>query len=230
MIHLEWSVNAEETAEGFLYGGWIPPLEDERVDKILREDVVPSIAAYISKSGQHIAFPKTDTQAGRAWASPRTWAIGAVLLAEARATGASADVSATLLAGSIGDAIAHEFMGYLRDLDLPNPEEVLANPAKFKRPVRQDQTFALLASLVSRVATPEGITKERHLALWTILHKVATGEDGSKDPRPDLAAAHAGQLATFLFTRKNRDKLGDIKKFLEPFKDIFVVAGMMKDG
>ena len=181
ICHLEWTLTAEEWAEGMLYGGWVPPLENERADNILRSEVLPLVTAYVRHSSNLLKRPKSDTEAGRAWASGRTWAMGAVLLAVSKADGYSEDVSSMLLRGAIGDGLAMEYLGYVRELDLPDPEWLLKDPAKnFKMPPRQDQLFAVLGAVVSVVCTEKGITAPRNEAAWSILAMAAEGDGKTK--------------------------------------------------
>ena len=80
-----------------------------------------------------------------------------------------------------------EFLAWRRDLDLPDPEEVLEHPDRFRVPGRGDQAFAVLTAVVS--AAVGNLTKDRWLAAWTVLARAA--EQGAKD----IAAAAAKALA-----------------------------------
>ncbi len=225
IVHLDWTLTSDEWAEGILYQGWIPPMENERTEDVLRTRVLPAMAAYVQRTGHLNVRPKSDAEAGRAWPSGRSWAQGAVLMAETLAVGAGDDALGIVLSGSVGASHALEFLGYMRDLDLPDPETIIAEPAKFRRPERQDQLFALLGSVISRVCAK--LDKPRNLAAWTVLSMVAQGTDGSDEPRVDLAVCHARTLAMVLQERKDKDKLGDITEYLRPFVPAFEEAGLI---
>jgi len=72
------------------------------------------------------------------------------------------------------------------EMDLPDPEEVLADPDSFQVPERGDRAYAVLSSVAAAVASNP--TVERWLAGWRVLGKA--GEDA-----PDVAAVPARVLA-----------------------------------
>jgi hypothetical protein len=109
------------------------------------------------------------------------------LVAAADAAKAGEDVAASLVAGCVGEGAGLEFLAWRKALDLPDPEEVLRNPEKFRVPDRGDQAFAVLTAVVS--AAVGNLTKDRWLAAWAVLARAA--EQGAKD----IAAASAKALA-----------------------------------
>ncbi|MGH9267373.1 MAG: AAA family ATPase, partial [Acidimicrobiales bacterium] len=72
------------------------------------------------------------------------------------------------------------------EMDLPDPEEVLADPDAFVLPHRGDRVYAVVSAVAAAVAAKP--TPERWLAGWRILGKV--GEQA-----PDVAAVAARVLA-----------------------------------
>ena len=48
-----------------------------------------------------------------------------------------------------------EYLAYLHNLDLPDPKDLLAYPAKFGELRRSDQQFAALDAVVATVATAD---------------------------------------------------------------------------
>jgi hypothetical protein len=79
-----------------------------------------------------------------------------------------------------------EFLAWLVEMDLPDPEQVLADPASFRLPDRGDRAYAALASIASAVASNP--TPERWTAGWQVLGLAA-------DAALDMAAAAARVLA-----------------------------------
>ena len=62
------------------------------------------------------------------------------------------------VSGVVGDAAALQFLTYCAELDLPDPEEVLAAPESLVLPERGDRAYAVLAAVVAAVlsdCTPE---------------------------------------------------------------------------
>jgi MoxR-like ATPase len=100
-----------------------------------------------------------------AYATPRTWECALRLLASCRAAGRE-DLYPALAQGSIGPAVALEGKGspqgawlvWLKENDLPDPEELLADPEKFEHdPKRPDRSYAtLLAVAEAGLATVNG--------------------------------------------------------------------------
>jgi hypothetical protein len=151
------------------------------------------VAAFI-RVRPHLLFqmPQDAERAGRAWASPRTWDFASRVLAVAlqdaggRVEAAVLD-AAEAVAGCVGEGPAGEFITWARALDLPDPEELLADPARFRLPERGDVAYAVLAAVATAVVSR--CTTERWLAAWEILGRAA--EQGAKD----ISAAAARQLA-----------------------------------
>ena len=87
-------------------------------------------------------------------------------------------------AGGPGDVITTG--AWLVEMDLPDPERVLADPASFRLPERGDRAYAALAAIAAAVAADP--TPARWTAGWQVLGLVA-------DTAPDVAAVAARVLA-----------------------------------
>src|SRR5262249_3299596 len=74
---------------------------------------------------------------------------------------------------------------WLAEMDLPDPERVLADPASFRLPERGDRAYAALAAIAAAVAADP--TPERWTAGWQVLGLAAGGA-------PDVAAGAARGL------------------------------------
>ncbi len=109
------------------------------------------------------------------------------IMAGCDAVGINGDVEMELIAGAIGHGAAIEFLTWLRDLDMPDPEALLKDPESFQLPNRQDKTFAVLAAVASSVIGK--MTMDRWKAGWKVMAKAA------KLGSVDVAAAAAKQLA-----------------------------------
>ena len=72
------------------------------------------------------------------------------------------------------------------EMDLPDPEEVLADPGSFRLPERGDRAYAALAAVAAAVAANP--TPERWTAGWQVLGL-------SAGAAPDVAAVAARVLA-----------------------------------
>lgn len=95
-----------------------------------------------------LKVPDGDAERGRAWPSPRSMELAARAMAGARALGATDGVLLTLLKGAVGAGVAAEILSYLKDLDIPDPEAVLAGSASVPTK-RVDQAYASLSGVVT---------------------------------------------------------------------------------
>ncbi|MEM9563170.1 MAG: MoxR family ATPase [Actinomycetota bacterium] len=132
-----------------------------------------------------VAPPVERAAAGRAWPSPRTWEMAADLLAAARSIDVAPEVRTALVCGCVGQGPGIEFLGWLAELDLPDPEVVLADPAAFQLPERGDRAYAALMSVAAAVAARA--TSERWAAGWEVLGRAG-------EQVPDVAAMAARTL------------------------------------
>jgi hypothetical protein len=112
--------------------------------------------------------------------------MAARLMTAALAADASESARSALVRGAVGEGAGVEFLAWLVEMDLPDPEEVLADPASFKLPERADRAYAALASIAVAVAAVP--TPERWVAGWQVLGRCA-------DTVPDVAATAAMILA-----------------------------------
>ena len=186
--HLDWHVEPAAFAMG-LAGGF--PVPAVPALPAAWESQLPLgrglVSAFVMvRPALTVDVPGDAARAGRAWPSPRTWDLAARLWTAATAAGSSADARAALVVGTVGDAAGLQFLTWLHEQDLPDPEQVLADPAGFRVPDRPDRTYALLAAVAAAVAaTP---TAERWAAGWKVLARVG-------ETSPDVAAVAARTLA-----------------------------------
>ena len=112
--------------------------------------------------------------------------MAARLWGAAGAAGAGDEARSVLVRGSVGDGAGAEFLTWLLEMDLPDPEEVLADPDAFRLPDRADRAYAVLAAVTSAVTAHP--SPERWAAGWRVLGIAAA-------TAPDVAAAAARVLA-----------------------------------
>jgi MoxR-like ATPase len=176
--HLEWSMPVEVYAESLVAGTW-PAIrlhpDPVSVDAELAR-ARALVAAFVRVRQQLSAVPKDAAARGRAFPTPRTWDYAARLLAMARAVGASDEAIRLLVAGSVGAPAAHEFLVWVNNQQLPDPETLLADPsaASFAG-MRADRAFVTLQAVLSAVVSD--LTSPR----WTAAIEVcaaAAGEVG----------------------------------------------------
>jgi ATPase family associated with various cellular activities (AAA) len=188
LCHLSWETSPRGIAEG-LASGWAPPpvpllpegwATGEPLNRAL-------VAGFLQvRPALAIAPPDNASEAGRGWPSPRTWEMAARLMTATEAAEASEQAKSALIRGAVGDGAGVEFLAWLVEMDLPDPEEVLANPAAFRLPERGDRAYAALAAIAAAVAAAP--TPERWTAGWQVLGSCA-------EAAPDVAATAARVLA-----------------------------------
>lgn len=186
--HLDWAVDPGAFATGLAGGFTAPAIPDLPVGweegVSLARGVVSAFVGV--RPSLAVAVPQEASSAGRAWPSPRTWDMAARLWSACDAAGASEDARAALVAGAVGEGAGVEFLAWVAEMDLPDPEAVLADPSSFVLPERGDRAYAALSAVAAAVAG--NATPERWLAGWKVL--AVAGERA-----PDVAALAARVLA-----------------------------------
>ena len=186
--HLEWHADASGFAQG-LTAGWpkavVPRMSDGWAERQSRARGL--VAAFVAVRPNLLSEPPKDAAAaGRAWPSPRTWEMAALLLAAAEEIGASELARVVLVAGTVGAGAGIEFLHWVADMDLGDPEAALRDPAAFVLPERGDRAYAALSAVAAAVAAHP--TPERWVAGWKVL--ASAGSQAA-----DVAAMAARVLA-----------------------------------
>lgn len=188
LVHLDWPVDAEAVAEGLAVGFPPPPASKYTApapDRLATARA--TVAAFLKvRPTLVLQVPTVAAQAGRGWPSPRSWETVAILLGMCDTVGSGEDVRAALIGGAVGEGAAVEFLSWLINADLPDPNMVLADPDSFELPERSDRAFAVLTA-VSSVAIARG-DAESWAAAWKVLAKATKAA-------PDVATLVAQGLA-----------------------------------
>lgn len=178
-IHIESGADPAAYVSGML--GGFPEPEAMHLPGAWRAHIPTvraTVAAFIKARPQLLlAVPSDAGKASRGWPSPRSWDALARALAAAKAIGAAEDIRLPLAGGAVGDAAAHEYLTWERELDLPDPEALLKNPSDFELPKRGDKAFAVLSSVAA--AAVSNLTEKRWCAAWEIIERCCKA--GAKD-------------------------------------------------
>jgi hypothetical protein len=188
LVHLDWPVDAKAVSRGIALGFARPTSFDGRRPTDTQAMAArATVGAFLEvRPALVLDVPTVAEQAGRGWPSPRSWESVARLLAACDALGASEDARTLLVLGAVGEGAGIEFLSWLVNMDLPDPEAVLADPGGFELPERSDRAFAVL-SAVAAVAVGRG-DADSWSAAWKVVERVA-------DKAPDVAALAARTLA-----------------------------------
>jgi hypothetical protein len=212
LCHLSWLAVPRAVADG-LAGGFAAPVVPLLPDGWQTEEILARglVAAFLQvRPALACAPPAEAGAAGRGWPSPRTWEMTARLMAAATVAGASLDARSALVTGAVGEGAGVELLAWLIEMDLPDPEAALADPASFRLPERGDRAYAALAAIASAVAAEP--TPDRWTAGWQVLGRAASAA-------PDVAAVAARVLA--------RCRPADITKMPEEIK---LFAPVLRDA
>ncbi|GIJ67121.1 AAA family ATPase [Virgisporangium ochraceum] len=216
-VHLRWIHDPRIVTRG-LAGTWpavdVPTIKPSRAPAALAR-ARGIVAGFLTARPGLTHHLPTDAQArGGAWPSPRTWEMALRLLAFADACEADREALALALAGAIGDGPGIELLTFAEELDLPDPERVLARPDAFNLPERGDRQLAFLTAVTAAVQAR--VTRERWEAGWVVLAKAV--EAGV----PDVAARAAADLAVL------RDADWPVPAHVDAFVDVLSLAGALR--
>ncbi|MFB6582407.1 AAA family ATPase [Streptomyces sp. NPDC056402] len=189
-VHLQWTHDHDVVLRG-LGGTWprttLPRLDAGRLPAAVNHARRAVCGLLTTRPALVHRLPSTETRRGGAWPSPRSWDMTIRLLAFAHAAGSSREVLSLLVRGTVGDGPGLELLASLDRMDLPDPEELLADPAGADLPERGDRRQATLDAVVAAVrGRPD---KSRWDAAWALL--VRALETGA----PDLVVVPATTLA-----------------------------------
>ncbi len=184
LYHHQWSMDANAWHRGMLSGMNFPEPDFTRLPDNWRDSLGCNgarFSGFIMRRPEMLEkYPGDDrVKAGGPWPSPRS--ITSACVCATAVESVTDDVSARYkaVAGCVGEEFAHEFRIWEQELDLPDPEELIAkaiaaagngHALEFPMPKRGDQAIAMLGSVADRVHRNN--TKERWEGAMDVLGKV----------------------------------------------------------
>jgi len=189
LVHLDWPVDPTAIAQGLAVGFAKTPLPTFNAEATSTQRLAAraAVAAFLHVRPALVSDLPRGLESGRGWPSPRSWEAVATLIAACEAARASEDARGMLVAGAVGDGAAIEFLEWLANLDLPDPDAVLADPDSFELPERSDRAFAVLTAVASVAVAADNA--EIWGRAWLVVAKAAQAA-------PDVATLVARTLAT----------------------------------
>lgn len=190
LMHLDWVLDTAEWLDGLLtdFAFAKTPALSELLgggSDADRARTKAMVAAFLRTRPDLLhKMPADPTEAGRGWASPRSWTKCAAVLAELDR--GDDEAMNLVLVGCVGEAAANEFLAWHIAQDLYDPEEVIADPSIVDWTQRPDRIFALTSALVA-IARIRGDKRT-----WQKVMVALTA--CAKAGRPDLAYPGARQL------------------------------------
>lgn len=188
VLHYHWRVIPEYWADGMLLGfervmGSPPPIPSQEALEAEIRAITALVVSYIRRNPMALDDPPKE-RSNVPYPSPRTWELLVRFLGAARALGMDEEVMALGAWGAIGER-GYEFLHFMKEQDLPAPEEVLDNPKLL--PKRQDTAYVALLGVVNYVV--RHLTPQNWEKAWALLGRV------SREGLKDLAAYPAMLLA-----------------------------------
>lgn len=174
LAHFTWELDHALFIQGFRSGFPTPEVFKPRDGWQERLPIWRSrVAAYLNKQAHKVLAVPTEESPSNAWPSPRSWDNTVSLLA----CGEGSGVEHLLVASTVGIGVGAEFLNWVREADLPEPKDCLANPAQaFPQPPpdTEHRTYAVVSgvvTLVEQYATKEGVYEDGwnfllHVAQW----------------------------------------------------------------
>ena len=217
--HLDVAADAEAFVEGLTLGFDALCLDADAAERVGPDASTlarcrSEVAGFIrSRPALLMDQPASAAAAGRAWPSPRTWAMAAEALAWLRPSESAA--ARLVLGGLVGEGAAVEFATWRAAADLPDPEAVLDDPGAFTwAGARADRVYAVLNGVVAVVAAHT--TVERWDKAWKVLAAAAEGG------RADVGAAAARALG------RCRPRRAGVPRSAHAFLPVLSAAGLLE--
>ena len=150
--HLDWPLRLTEWRCGYLEG-W-PTLTPLQIDlAAVTDDMIAchrhQQTEFLARRPQLLCDVPDAAASPRGWPSPRSWERLAHCSAVAETAGASDAACALIAASLVGEAAAAELMAWLKNPDLPDPEHLLEDPARFAELERGDQQLAAVNAVAA---------------------------------------------------------------------------------
>lgn len=210
--HLKWELPASVVAEGFTKG-WpvydIPDLDEEKLKSAENEEKL--IVAGFLRGHQSMVtqIPDATPDEFGAFPTPRSWEMAATLSAAVTTLELSDDLRRLLILGCIGISATNAYLAYRDSKDLPDAEEIIANP-DLDIPKRSDVLWVIGSNVI--YALREKNTVDRWIQVEKFIIRLF------KLKQPDLAYAihsHWSALAS-----GGQSQSVEMTRLIAPFKKV----------
>lgn len=163
------------------------------------------IASFLKKNPTLIHVMPPPEKATGAWPSQRSWENAAKMFAAARAAGFAmgSDHVHAAIKGCVGLATADVFFAWVKDMDLPDPEELLnksVSEAIKLVPARKDRAIVCLESVASAACEKFHSEKDqvkRWEKAWEILTPIANEHEDYVQPAAMILSRSKPESASY---------------------------------
>ena len=217
------------------YYKWEAPSASDWVDWLLTDCEIPGpdgikakalAAAYHKKCPGQLLEDPDKVLSGRdipAFATPRSWESAIRMLAKCTEKGRMDDYPA-IAEGHLGKPIAVAWATWLRQNDLPDPEDLLKNPEIWKpNAAESDKIFATCYAIAEAAISGDYSKKDkrdRWFQAWKVLNRAIPFGKG-------MVAIAARRLARPEFRPEGALLNKDVKDIIATLKDVIAGAGLM---
>jgi len=206
--HVNINPDGQAWAKGAITN-WGRPSQSSR--SVGERQSLALVAGYIQKNPTALYdFPKDESKRSKPWPSPRSWELAAFQHAAEMQAGNSADAAVEAMSQIIGIGPAAAFSAYNRELDLPDPEELLNDKTavnRWKPGNRTDIVFAVYGSIIASLTNNNTLERwqnacrvitAKHITHDDVLAAVAPAIMGLRDPKWPLSLGDLGSKHEFL--------------------------------
>lgn len=219
---IKWKLEAEDWIDWMRGGDGAAKhicILPQNWEKDYWEEASQLVTMYIARHISALQDCPPAHDAAKAWRSPRSWTNATRLFAACLSVGEShvSELTVEGLEGCLGEDGAAEFVNWVRELDLPDPETILANPDKVKLPDRADKLSVVCESLCLAATKEHAQRKQRAEVAYKIFEELF-------ESKSDMALPAIQRMVKRLPDRSERPKIN-----VTAIKDAFDKMGIKLD-
>ncbi len=167
---------AHKWFDNFVMDGGVPTLPsiDPRWREYVQDELALVHSFLKSRADLILVLPKTGSEQD-SYPTPRSWAALARQCAVVNNSDMSEsekeEVLSLIAAGTVGKA-GFEYLTWRQNLDLPTPEQILADPENITIPTQLDKLFAFGNSIAYHLGKQEKMKQKEYDAALTVVARI----------------------------------------------------------
>lgn len=216
---INWAPTPTECADGLMEAALARECEPRVKEQIGK--IAPIVGAFIRHTGLSFSPDRETAMSGEQFATPRGLEQAVYWLANEAANGGDTNLEQRNLAliGFVGQGVGLQLAGYLSEMELPDPEELIASPdGKIDIPKRLDKIGALVNSVA--IAVELNPTAKRYEAAVHVIGRIAD----------DCGEQDVAIPALMRLMEISRKKKYSIPKEMEKYASLLRGAKILKDA
>lgn len=164
-VHIQWNLESEtylHALESDFSTAKLPEIDPQQFqERVAYWRYI--VQGYLKRGGALYSQPAEDEYA---YATPRSWDFAIALMAgcdvlgyaprpDTRQSGQNTNPFIRLVYGCVGSGTAQAFLGHIRNLRIPDPQDVLEGKVQVDTSLREDELYTLFGAMAS-------ILEQRH--------------------------------------------------------------------